>query len=101
MRRLKLENLGSLKASESDVQVRFVNEHGQTEVWIVHADSATLNRLRGAVRMAGIDDQVDFRIGTQAASISRLLEHVKFHCPKFKRDLGSVFAECGFKEEED
>lgn len=68
----------------STAEIRFVNEKGQTEVWVFRLDQSQspdglFSELCNRVWMAYLDDGVDSRLANQAAAISRLVEHLQVH----------------------
>lgn len=99
MRELKAEEIGRLKHGETTVQMRFVNEDGETEVWIVALGliqedaNKELHALRTTILKKFIDDQVDVRLGNQANSIDRLTKHLLWH----HEELGQIsFESCTY-----
>lgn len=79
MRSLNTKKLGRLAVGERQLELRFVNESGETEVWWIAATSRELAAFRGSVNAAGIDDGVDGRLSQQAESVGRLIAHVEKH----------------------
>lgn len=84
MRRLQLDELGSLKPGSDSAELRFTNRDGNTEVWIIPRTPVdSLSLLVQSVGSAYIDNGVDSRLALQIETINRLLAHVKEHCPDF------------------
>jgi hypothetical protein len=87
VRKLLRSERGRIGPNEQTWEMRFINERGETEVWLV--DQKFWASITPEFTKASyIDDGIDSRITNQARSISRLLDHVRTHCP----DLN-----CGFK----
>lgn len=55
-------------------------------------------RLAGRVIGADFNDAIDERIDNQKASINRLTEHLRHHCPDLRMELGTLFARCDWEE---
>jgi hypothetical protein len=91
MRKVLRSDRGRLKDGETTVEVRFINEDGETECWLV--EDFVSEHIRERVKASYIDDGVDARIANQAESINRLLDHVKYHCPRFADRSGN----CGYQ----
>jgi hypothetical protein len=75
--RVPLERLGRPKANQPQVELRFTNEHGTTEVWMISTSALYFDALKGRVRLAYLDHGVDIRLANQSASIDRLTKHLK------------------------
>lgn len=93
------DGLGQLREGEQSVELRFVNQQGETEVWILKGANVGPNRLAGltgaTVWKAYIDDGVDSRLGLQREIIERLYRHLDQH----HDNLGTKVFGCGFEEE--
>ena len=55
-------------------------------------------RLSGNITGAEFRDDVDERVTNQKASINRLLDHLKHHCPNLRRGPGDLFSPCDWEE---
>jgi hypothetical protein len=79
--RVPLEDLGRPAANQPLVELRFVNENGNTEVWMLKREMLDFEGLSNPtrVRLAYLDRGVDSRLATQAESINRLQAHVNQH----------------------
>lgn len=100
--RLTPAQYGRLHEKSDTVEIRFMNQAGNTEVWTVGEAMASeiLERARRsrAVLAGHLDRGIDTRIGVQRAAIERLQRHVEFHHEKHM-GLAMVFG-CGYTEEE-
>jgi hypothetical protein len=88
VRSLDVADTGEIKDSETDVEIRFVNTKGETEVWVYRLSPqlgenwrlSLPQRVRdGRIIAAYIDEGVDSRLATQAGSIERLTKHLEYH----------------------
>jgi hypothetical protein len=79
--RVPLEDLGRPAANQPLVELRFVNENGSTEVWMLKREMLDFEGLSSPtrVRLAYLDRGVDTRLANQLASIESLQRHIKYH----------------------
>ncbi|SRR6266498_1766027 len=101
MKQLPIDKLSLLSACRS-AELRFTNDDGETEAWIVTGPRVSW-MMKGIdpkrdVRFAYIDNGTDTRISRQLESINRLLSHVKHHCPEFNNNGECTFIWEGDKD---
>jgi hypothetical protein len=80
-KRVPLDQLSRPRSDQPTVEMRFVNENGDTEVWLIRKDKLDFEGLSSPerVRLAYLDRGVDVRLATQRDSIERLQRHVESH----------------------
>lgn len=77
--RLNPDKLGKPRHDQDTIELRFVNDWGQTEAWFVAIGTGDLNQFRESVVTAYLDDAVDTRLGRQAKIIERMSAHIQHH----------------------
>lgn len=59
-------------------------------------DQTFMLNLTGRIVGADFNADLDDRIATQKASINRLMDHLRHHCPDLRADLGSLLSKCDY-----
>lgn len=72
--RVELSKLGRPAQNQPIVELRFINQNGDTEAWLIRRETLDFEGLSSPtrVRVAYLDRGVDTRLATQKASIERL-----------------------------
>lgn len=95
-KRLELTDLGHHLPASGLIEIRFTNQDGKTEVWMVpnkyreDEESSVLGMLREGsyVKLAYIDNGVDSRLGLQRDRMDLMLRHIQHHEAELEKKTG-------------